>query len=81
MIKPLDKNVLVKEQIAKTTNGIYLPKSDTSFYDVVKVGKNVIEVKEKNAVIVDLQQAKKITYNHEVYYLVKEVDILGVLED
>lgn len=81
MIKPLDKNVLVKKMESKTISGIYMPQSNTNLYEVIRVGKNVTEVKNENTVIIDIAKAKEVTYNSVVYYLVSEENILGVVED
>lgn len=81
MIKPLNKNVLVKPQELKTLGGIYLTQNDTNFFEVVKVGKNVMEVKEGNVVIIDKSSSKSIKYQNETYYLVLEENILGVVEE
>ena len=81
MIKPLDKNVLVKSQEIKTLGGIYLPQTDIDFFVVVGVGKNVMEVKEGNVVIINQVASKLIKYQNENYYLVKEENILGIVEE
>ena len=81
MIKPLDKNVLVKKMESKTITGIYMPQSNTNLYEVIRVGKNVTEVKNENVVIIDITKAKEVTYNSVVFFLVSEENILGVVED
>ncbi len=81
MIKPLNKNVLVKHQELKTVTGIYLPENDNDLFTVVKVGKNVVEVKDGNVVIIDKSFCKKIKYQNEIYYLISEEYILGVVEE
>lgn len=81
MIKPLDKYVLVTKKEPISSFGIYLPQNDSNVFTVIKVGINVIEVKENDNVIIDKSKTKEITYENVVYYLIKEEDILGIVED
>lgn len=81
MIKALNKNVLVKSQELKTLGGIYLPESEPNFYEVISVGKNVMEVKEGSTVIIDKSSSKLVKYQNKTYYLVQEDNILAVVEE
>lgn len=81
MIKALNKNVLVKSQELKTLGGIYLPESEPNFFEVISVGKNVMEVKEGAVVIIDKSSSKLVKYQNKTYYLVQEDNILAVVEE
>lgn len=81
MIKPLDKYVLVKPKEMKTIGGIYLPQMDTDYFMVIGVGKNVVELKVGNTVIINQASSKQIKYQNENYYLVKEENILAIVEE
>lgn len=81
MIKPLDKNVLIKKYEPINVLGIYMPQSSTNLYEVINVGINVNEVKVNNKVIIDNKNAKEVNHNGITYYLLKEEDILGVVEE
>ena len=81
MIKPLDKNVLVKKYESKNVLGIYMPQNNTNLYEVISVGKNTTEVKPTDKVIIDVKTCHEVSYNGSSYYLLKEEDILGVVEE
>ena len=81
MIKPLDKNVLVRVQETKTIQGIYIPQSNKNRYEVVNVGKNVDEVKVGNTVIVNKSNMCEVSDNSQTYFLVNEKDIIGIVEE
>lgn len=81
MIKALNKNILVKSQELKTLGGIYLPESEPNFFEVISVGKNVMEVKEGAIVIIDKSSSKLVKYQNKTYYLVQEDNILAVVEE
>lgn len=81
MIRPLDKNVLVKKYESKNVLGIYLPQDNTNLYEVISVGKNTSEVKPHDKVVIDVKNAKEISHEGNVYYLLQEEYILGVVEE
>lgn len=81
MIKPLDKNVLVRVQETKTIQGIYIPQSNKNRYEVVSVGKNVDEVKVGNTVIVNKSNMCEVSDDNQTYFLVNEKDIIGIVEE
>jgi len=81
MIKPLNKNVLLKSKASDTFNGIYMPTTNTVLFEVVGVGSCVLDVTVGNTVIVDRSAMKEINYNHQVFYLIDEKDILGIVEE
>ncbi len=85
-IKPLKDRVVIKyseEEMEKTSGGIYVP-------DVAKekpqkgqdeaVGSEVKEVKAGNTVLFDKYSGSKIKINDVEYLIIKEEDILGILE-
>ena len=81
MIKPLDKNVLVRPQEVVSIQGIYMPQSNNNYYVVVNVGKNVDEVKVGNIVIVNKSNMCEVSDNNQTYFLINEKDILGIVEE
>ena len=81
MIKPLDKNVLVKKYESKNVLGIYMPQNNTNLYEVVSVGKNTNEVKPNDIVIIDIKNANEIQHEGLMYYLLSEEYILGIVEE
>lgn len=81
MIKPLDKNVLVKKYEAQNVLGIYMPQSDTNLYEVISVGINTNEVKPTDKVFIDIKSSHEVKYNGVTYYLLKEDNILGKVEE
>lgn len=81
MIRPLDKNVLVKLQEMKTIQGIYMPQSNKNYYEVINVGKNVDEVKIGNIVIINKNNAVEVNDHNQAYFLISEKDILGIVEE
>ena len=81
MIKPLDKNVLVRPQEVVSIQGIYMPQSNNNYYVVVNVGKNVDEVKVGNIVIISKHNIVEVKDNNHTYFLINEKDILGIVEE
>lgn len=81
MIKPLNNNVLIKQCVEKTVSGIYIPNTNNNLYEVIAIGKSVMEVKVGTNVIIDLNHIKELKYQGSNYYLVSEDKILGVVED
>ena len=79
--RPLDKNVLVKLQEMKTIQGIYMPQSNKNYYEVINVGKNVDEVKVGNIVIINKNNAVEVNDHNQAYFLISEIDILGIVEE
>ncbi|MCL5062498.1 MAG: co-chaperone GroES [Nitrospiraceae bacterium] len=85
-IKPLKDRVVVKyseEEIEKTAGGIYVPdvaKEKPQRGTVEAVGSEVKEVKKGNTVLFDKYSGSKIKLNDTEYLIVKEEDILGIIE-
>lgn len=85
-IKPLKDRVVVKyseETIEKTAGGIYVPdvaKEKPQKGTVEAVGSEVKEVKAGNTVLFDKYSGSKIKIDDTEYLIVKEEDILGIIE-
>lgn len=85
-IKPLKDRVVVKyseEEIEKTAGGIYVPdvaKEKPQRGTVEAVGSEVKEVKKGNTVLFDKYSGSKIKLNDTEYLIIKEEDILGIIE-
>lgn len=81
MIKPLNNNLLIKAKKEQTELGIYMPSVVNNQYEVVAIGKKVMEVKVNDKVIVDTDSMKEIKHGSETYYIISEEKILGIVED
>ncbi|MCL5238070.1 MAG: co-chaperone GroES [Nitrospirae bacterium] len=85
-IKPLKDRVVVKyseEAIEKTAGGLYVPdvaKEKPQKGTVEAVGSEVKEVKPGNTVLFDKYSGSKIKLDSEEYLIVKEEDLLGIIE-
>lgn len=85
-IKPLKDRVVIRyseEETEKTAGGIYVPdvaKEKPQKGKVEAVGSEVKELKVGNAVLFDKYSGSKIKLNDIEYLIVKEEDILGIIE-
>ncbi|MGO9613815.1 MAG: co-chaperone GroES [Dissulfurispiraceae bacterium] len=85
-IKPLKDRVVVRyseEDMEKTAGGIYVPdvaKEKPQKGSVEAVGVEVKEVKAGNTVLFDKYSGSKIKINDIEYLIIKEEDILGIIE-
>lgn len=85
-IKPLKDRVVVKyseEEMEKTAGGIYVPdvaKEKPQKGTVEAVGSEVKEVKKGNTVLFDKYSGSKIKLDDTEYLIIKEEDILGIIE-
>jgi len=85
-IRPLKDRVVVKyseEEIEKTAGGIYVPdvaKEKPQKGTVDAVGSEVKEVKAGNTVLFDKYSGSKIKVNDTEYLIIKEEDLLGIIE-
>ncbi len=86
MIKPLKERVVVKyseEEIEKTAGGIYVPdvaKEKPQKGTVEAVGSEVKELKVGDVVLFDKYSGSKIKLNDVEYLIIKEEDILGIIQ-
>ena len=85
-IKPLKDRVVIRyseEQEEKTAGGIYVPdvaKEKPQKGTVDAVGSEVKEVKPGNQVLFDKYSGSKIKIDNVEYLIVKEEDLLGIIE-
>ncbi|MCX7912987.1 MAG: co-chaperone GroES [Thermodesulfovibrionales bacterium] len=85
-IKPLKERVVVKyseEELEKTAGGIYVPdvaKEKPQKGTVEAVGSEVKEVKVGDVVLFDKYSGSKIKLNDVEYLIIKEEDILGIIQ-
>ncbi len=85
-IKPLKDRVVVKyssEELEKTPGGIYVPdvaKEKPQKGTVVEVGSEVKEVKVGDTVLFDKYAGSKIKVDDVEYLIIKEEEILGIVE-
>jgi len=83
--KPLKDRVFVKytEESDKTAGGLYVPdsaKEKPQKGTVEAVGSEVKEVKVGNTVLFDKYTGSKVKLNDVEHLIIKEEDILGILE-
>jgi chaperonin GroES len=85
-IRPLKDRVVVKyseEDVEKTAGGIIVPdvaKEKPQKGTVEAVGSEVKEVKVGNIVLFDKYSGSKIKINDVEHLIIKEEDILGIIE-
>ncbi|MEK6537843.1 MAG: co-chaperone GroES [Nitrospirota bacterium] len=83
--KPLKDRVFVSyaEESEKTAGGIYLPdtaKEKPQKGNVEAIGSEVKEIKVGDTILFDKYSGSKTNINGTEYLIIKEEDILGVLE-
>ncbi len=83
--KPLKDRVFVKytEEGEKTPGGIYIPDSakEKPQKGVVEaVGSEVKEIKVGNTILFDKYSGSKVSIDSNEYLIIKEEDILGIVE-
>jgi chaperonin GroES len=85
-IKPLKDRVVIKyseESMEKTAGGLYVPdvaKEKPQKGTVEAVGVDVKEVKAGNIVLFDKYSGSKLKIDDVEYLIVKEEDLLGIIE-
>jgi len=85
-IKPLKDRVVIKyleEEAEKTAGGLYVPdvaKEKPQKGTVEAVGSEVKELKAGNQVLFDKYSGSKIKLNGTEYLIMKEEDVLDVIE-
>ncbi len=86
MIKPLKERVVVKysnEEIEKTAGGIYVPdvaKEKPQKGTVEAIGSEVKELKVGDVVLFEKYSGSKIKLDDVEYLIIKEEDILGIIQ-
>ena len=83
--KPLKDRVFVRytEEGEKTAGGLYIPdtaKEKPQKGTVEAVGSEVKEIKVGNTILFDKYSGSKVTIDNNEYLIVKEEDILGIVE-
>jgi chaperonin GroES len=83
--KPLKDRVFVKytEDAEKTAGGLYIPDSAKEKPQkglVEAVGSEVKEVKVGNTILFDKYSGSKVNIDSNEYLIIKEEDILGIVE-
>lgn len=84
--KPLKDRVFISytEEVEKTPGGIYVPdtaKEKPQRGKVEAIGAEVKEVKVGDEVMFDRYAGSKVKMNGTEYLIVKEEDILGIVEE
>jgi chaperonin GroES len=83
--KPLKDRVFVKysEEAEKTAGGIYIPESakEKPQKGVIEaVGSEVKEIKVGDVILFDKYSGSKINIDNNEYLIIKEEDILGIIQ-
>ncbi len=83
--RPLKERVFVSytDEIEKTSGGIYVPdtaREKPQKGKVEAVGSKVKEVKEGDQVLFDKYSGSKVNIDNVEYLIIKEEDILGIIE-
>lgn len=84
-LKPLKDRVFISytEETEKTPGGIYVPdtaKEKPQKGKVEAVGTEVKEVKVGNTVLFDKYSGSRVKVNEQEHLIIKEEDILGIVE-
>jgi len=84
--KPLKDRVFVKysEEAEKTAGGIYIPESakEKPQKGVIEaVGSEVKEIKVGDVILFDKYSGSKINIDNNEYLIIKEEDILGIVQN
>lgn len=83
--KPLKDRVFVKysEEAEKTAGGIYIPESAKEKPQkgiIEAVGSEVKEIKVGDVILFDKYSGSKINIDNNEYLIIKEEDILGIIQ-
>jgi len=84
--KPLKDRVFVKysEEAERTAGGLYVPESakEKPQKGVIEaVGSEVKEIKVGDIILFDKYSGSKINIDNNEYLIIKEEDILGIVQD
>jgi chaperonin GroES len=84
--KPLKDRVFVKytDEAEKTAGGIYIPESAKEKPQkgiIEAVGSEVKEIKVGDIILFDKYSGSKINIDNNEYLIIKEEDILGIIQD
>lgn len=82
MFRPLNKKILlIPLHEDKTNTTIFMGNSSTKKYEVVSIGKEVVEVKVKDHVYLNESKLIRLDINNTIYYLLEEEDIYMIVEE
>jgi len=84
--RPLKDRVFVKytDEAEKTAGGIYIPESakEKPQKGVIEaVGSEVKEIKVGDIILFDKYSGSKVNIDNNEYLIIKEEDILGIIQD
>ncbi len=84
--KPLKDRVFVKysEEAERTAGGLYIPESakEKPQKGVIEaVGSEVKEIKVGDIILFDKYSGSKINIDNNEYLIIKEEDVLGIIQD
>ncbi len=85
MIKPLHNKIVIEEVAHEnvSASGIVLtgnPNADVKRSQVLAVGDKVEDVKVGDTLLVDWQFASKSSFNNKTIFIIKEDDVIAVIE-
>jgi chaperonin GroES len=85
MIKPLHDKVVVEEVVTENVSesGLIITgkRTDVKHSKVLSVGDKVTDVKVGDIVIIDWQFASKASYESKTFFVIKEENIIAVVEE
>lgn len=84
-VRPLKDRVLLQRQEApeKTPGGLFIPenaKEKPTYAKVISVGREATDVKKDDVVLISKYAGSEVKVNGESMVLVKEEEILGILD-
>jgi chaperonin GroES len=84
--KPLKDRVFVKysEEAERTAGGLYIPESAKEKPQkgiIEAIGSEVKEIKVGDIILFDKYSGSKINIDNNEYLIIKEEDILGIIQD
>lgn len=82
MLKCVGRNVILDsvENLEYEKNGIIIKNNSTNYIgNVICIGKEVLEISVGDTVIYNVNDAKKIIYESNEYFVVNEKDILAII--
>lgn len=82
MFRPLNKNVLLTNvQITNASQKIFLGNNASKKYQVVSIGKEVVEVKVNDIVYLNESKLIKLNIDNKEYFVIDEQDIYIITEE
>lgn len=82
MFRPLNKNIMLKLVCEdKVSQTIFMGNNSTNKYQVINIGKEVLEVKVNDYVYVDEGKLKHLVIDNIDYYIIDEQDVYLIVEE